>query len=268
MRAMRAFSWQRVDGRAYRAATGRRLPSGSYVAEVLDQHAHAWCGWCHIVAVVQAVEDRAHVRHPTRPRVALDLQLVLDHFADDEMGDGWNPCHGGYPERVAECLRVGTCPLRRRDAPLVGYPRVANRTPVGNAPFAVRGAEFVTSDAVKEHLMRDGPVVLLINATTLKRVDRATGVVTDAELREPNHAVVVVGWTANAQWIVRNSWGRHRVPRDVPSSLDCVTYGRNACEVEWEYWSGDPRNPGYVYLPMSTPALQSPLTPWLVVHVE
>ena len=59
--------------------------------------------------------------------------------------------------------------------------------------------------AVRALLLRDGPVVLEVNARTLKSVD-ARGRVQDLTPRPSNHAVCVVGWEGDC-WIVRNSWG-------------------------------------------------------------
>ena len=30
----------------------------------------------------------------------------------------------------------------------------------------------------------------------------------ETQVNEINHAVLVVGWTANGDWIIKNSWGK------------------------------------------------------------
>ena len=258
------FSWRAYDPRADPRARG--LARGSYATDMFDQHSVGWCGCCYIVAVVQTIEDRGHVRLGARHRV--DMQTVLDHFHANHAGDGdaWNACHGGHPAHVIECLASGACPLRSDSASTWrGHPARTSRTPLSDAPFRVVGVRRVPSSAVAAEILAHGPVVLEICAATLKSVD-AAGVVTDLSYCSANHAVAVVGWTTRNGvlcWIVRNSWGRARVPAAIPDDLACVSETLNACDVVWEYWVGDPRDPGFCYLPASHPALHLS-HPWIV----
>jgi hypothetical protein len=256
------FSWRAYDPRADPWARG--LARGSYATESFDQHSVGWCGCCYIVAVVQAIEDRGHVTLGVRHRV--DMQTVLDHFHATGDDGTWNACHGGYPAHVVECLASGACPLRSASAPWRGHPVRTSRTPLGDAPFRVVRARRVPSSAIAAEILAHGPVVLEICAQTLKSVDGA-GVVADPTYCPANHAVAVVGWTTRNGvlcWIVRNSWGRNRVPAAIPDDLACVSETQNACDVAWEYWVGDPRAPGFCYLPVSHPALHLSHSPWIV----
>jgi hypothetical protein len=248
-----------------------RLPPGSYATDIFDQHALSWCGCCYLVAVVQAVEDRGHILLGGE-RHRIDMQTVLDHMREDELGPTWNACHGGYPEHVVACMASGQCPLRtsvcRR---WVGHAMPTHRTPLSDAPYHVMGHdELVCAADVARELVAHGPVVLDVCAQTLKAVD-AQGRVTDMEERTLNHAVSVIGWKHVGGvlcWIVRNSWGKHRVPAALPDDLGCVTLHGNACEVQWEYWVGDPKDPGFVYLPVAHPGLHGTHpSPWLAPRV-
>lgn len=194
---------------------------------------------------------------------------------------------------VFECLRDGgCCPLRvlgptdgEEVCPfLAGHPRppsassssLSSSLPTSRpAPFRVAGASRVPEESVRGHLLAGGPVVLEVNAQTLKSVDGDTGVVRDLTPRQPNHAVCVVGWTARGGkdcWIVRNSWGTRRVPVDIPEDPEaCVSQDGNRCSVQWEHWAGDPSDPGFCYLPCEyAPLSPSPLSlsPWVVAEVE
>lgn len=269
-----SFSW-----RAVRRSDRAGVPPGNYAADAIDQHTPHWCGCCYLVAAAQCVEDRARIAlarcggrtAPTR----LVLQTLLDHFVEWSAGPGWSACHGGFPLHVLQCLADGTCPMLVEEetqcAAWWGFPRVLRRCPAPTARYRVTNARRVAPHTVRDALVREGPVVLEVNATTLKSVD-ARGVVTDLTPRLPNHAVCVVGWRRVGRcdcWVVRNSWGATHVPRDLPTDLEtCVGPNRNECVVEWEPWRGDPHDPGFLLLPQSFPPLQSTTpSPWIAATV-
>ena len=271
---MRRKRWSLSDEFSWRAARRHpRVPDGEYACDAFDQHSVGWCGCCYIVAVVQAIEDRGHIARPRRARHKVDMQTVVDHFNTLVAArDGWNACHGGYPEHVVECLASGVCPLlTTRCRRWLGHPARTHRTPLNTAPFRVTGVRRVPTSKVMHEIHARGPVVLEIAAEALKALD-VEGVVTDATLRESNHAVAVVGWTRRRGercWIVRNSWGTHRVPKAIPDDVHCVDEDGNRCDnVRWEYWSGDPELPGFCYIPMSHPMFHhADTTPWIVPSV-
>lgn len=268
------FSWQRMHGHP-------RVMDGSYASDVIDQHAVNWCGACYLVAAAQMVQDRAHIvlSHETGglcdpPRIS--LQVLMDHFKDRDAEPGWNVCHGGNPVHVLHCLEDKTCPMVLEEGTpnlWLGFARVIAQCPYPTANFfRVRNPQRIPPDDVKTQLWEHGPVVLEICAQTLKSVDR-DGVVRDLTPREPNHAVCVVGIrrTSDATlcWVVRNSWGTQRVPRNLPADYEnCVFPGQNRCRVDWDEWHGDPHNPGFCYLPTSFLPLysQSP-SPWIVCDI-
>lgn len=257
------FSWRGVRGHP-------DVPNGSYAGTMFDQHSVGWCGCCYIVAVVQTVEDRGHIVSGERHNV--DMQTVVDHFNTSAASEDtpWNACHGGYPTQVVECLVRGVCPLvTTQRKPWKGHPSRTHETPLSTAPFRVTDVQRIPTHGVMEEIYRRGPVVLEVDGQTLKSVD-GEGIVTSRSPNIPNHAVSVIGWKNTARagpcWIVRNSWGQHRVPKAIPDDVLCVNEEGNRCEIEWEYWVGDPNAPGFCYLPMSLPIFQQS-DPWIVPTV-
>ena len=251
-----SFSWRDLTGRL----------NDSAVADPVDQHSMSWCGFCYVVAVIQCIEDRGNIlRRPSR-RTQIDVQSIVDQFSNVY---NRNACHGGKPTDLLDCLAQKRCILHRASSTRwMGHPRRLpyHSSPLpSNVPYAVTGYERPsTVQEVKRHIRREGPVVLMIHAANLKTVD-ARGVATDLTPRPINHSVSVIGWTHDDCWIVRNSWGRTKVPKSVPVDMSCVSFQSNDCEVEWEPWVGDPRNPGFLYLPMRLASLHPPNpSPWIV----
>jgi C1A family cysteine protease len=52
-------------------------------------------------------------------------------------------------------------------------------------------------------------VAAMINAGDLSSYVESDGTFTDCKRFELNHAITIVGKTENAEWIVRNSWGKN-----------------------------------------------------------
>lgn len=271
------YDWRRVSSVVHERLVGIRLPDGNYVSDVVDQHARAWCGCCYVVAAAQMIEDRrriaycrCHGRSPYKQYI--DIQVLLDHFEED-YGDDWNVCHGGFPLDVVECIVDGRCPLVWRAHAMhewLGHAR-ASKYCDAPSPFAsqLEVVQFgrIPPAEVEQEIIRSGPVVLEVSAEVLKGCD-ARGVVTDLRPREPDHAVTVVGWK-NGNWIVRNSWGKERVPEAVPTDIHCVKKGKNDCQVTFVRWRGDPQNSGFVLLPMGyAPLHSSDPSPWVVARVS
>ena len=291
----RVFTWRHAS-----PVPGVLAP-GRYADDVMDQHASSWCGACYLVSAATMVRDRAHIAlaraHAAHARSVrpprLSLQTLLDHFRlggqEEDEGDhddsvpGWTACHGGFPMEVLACMRDGACPMvweARGDAMPYewwGFPRLLRRCPATNVTgFSVTDPRRIPPARVKAELVEGGTLVLEVSAQTLKALD-ARGVATDLAPRDADHAVCVVGWDVvsgeedeeEEVWIVRNSWGTERVPREVPEDADaCVARGRNACRVQWDAYRGDPRDPGFVLLPMSYVPLHAEApSPWVAATV-
>lgn len=271
---MRDFTWRALTSTPYKRATGDELPSGGYASAAIDQHAKSWCGCCYIVAVAQMIEDRVRIARSKKygrsvVQDGLSIQSLMDHF--DERLEGWSACHGGFPLHVLECIASNACPMvwtPKRESTWLGFSRNLRYCLAPN-PWngpKVHTPRRVHVSEVERIILHEGPIVLEVNGDTLKTVDKR-GVVTDLTPRPPNHAVCVVGWKGN-HWIVRNSWGTRRVPVSIPKELSCVGPDRNECTVEWQEWSGDPRDPGFLFLPKSFPPLHDRANPpWVKVDV-
>ena len=262
------FSWLDAPATA-------RHQKGKYAGDIFNQHEISWCGCCYLVAAVQCVEDRAQVAYgrPT-PRIVIDMQAMLDHFQEHDEYPGWNACHGGFPLHVLSCMAGKQCPILLQKSVRtgwVGHPQRTTHCRVTlSSPLELTCVTRLPPSSVHADIRENGSIVLEISAETLKACDHR-GVATDMTPRESNHAVCVVGWKTIdgvSCWIVRNSWGRTRVPQAVPSDLTCVSREGNECDVCWEHWTGDPQNPGFVYLPTSYLPLHSIRpSPWISVKV-
>lgn len=256
----RQFSWRRS-----RDARFAGYPSYTYAADAFDQHAASWCGCCYLVAAVQVVEDRGHLfmsrgSKYALPRHVLSLQSVMDHFQvwnDD--ASGWNVCHGGSALRVLACMKGGACPLTGRTTTWHGFARTRRVSDAADAPFRVRHVRVVEgTEAAQRELFANGPLLLEMSAQTAKAID-GRGVVTDPTPRPVNHAVSVVGWErvdGVLHWVVRNSWGKERAPKTLPTDyIDCVAVDRNRCQNHWEAWRGMPNDPGFFLVRADHPSL-------------
>lgn len=200
----------------------------------------------------------------------LSIQVLMDHFKEDLQG--WSACHGGFPLHVLECMASHTCPMiwaPKRESTWLGFSQILDYCLAAD-PWdgpEVHSPQRIDVSKVKHSILHEGPIVLEVNGDTLKSID-ARGVVTDLTPRAPNHAVCVVGWK-NEFWIIRNSWGKRRVPTNIPADLNCVGPNRNECTVEWQKWSGDPQDPGFVLLPKSFPPLHNKNSPpWVTCDLR
>jgi hypothetical protein len=283
----KSFSWR--SGRdAYRTGVPLKR-DGLYALDAIDQHAASWCGCCYIVSTVQAIDDRIFIQIARGPtgvdvtragrKLSISLQSVMDHFQEwnDSSELGWNVCHGGSVTHVLQCIMEGRCPLHKKrkgehneGSDLIGYSRRRENCDTPNTGFSVLSYRRILNEEVKKDIVDRGPVILEMSAQTAKSVDRK-GVVKDNSLKQPNHSVSVVGWErvqGEEFWVVRNSWGKNRAPRNIPTDyMFCVGVGRNTCVNHWEAWKGIPSDPGFFLLPVSHPSLYADISPWISVEI-
>lgn len=262
-----SFSW-RNKGDARKS--GR--PSRVYACDAINQHEMSWCGVCYIVSALQVIQDRAYIINPNK-HIAVSLQSVINQFQVWNAHDSWNICLGGSVSRVVQCFQEKTCPLVVEDKPrFIGFAKRTTRCDVSNAPFVVSDTYRIPTEKVKAEIFSSGPVVLEISHITCKSTDDK-GIARDDHTHPLDHCVSVVGWTVTTEgieyWIVRNSWGKERVPKTLPENLStCVSVDFNLCKTEWEKWKSLPSDPGFFLLPTNHPALYSFPYPWIVVRVD
>ena len=255
------FTWQKVDSNKYNMLTGVSISPGCYTSIPIDQHKSSWCGCCYMVATMQMIQDRAHVKigklNNTRmiPWIILDLQSMLDHYNlyKAPYTVGWNACKGGLPLHLLDAIETKKCPLIfSKHNEWVGHPKEIQSIKTTNIKISVRNSKrIIPTSAVEKTILDNGPVVLSISGELLKNIDK-DGFVDTTTVMKANHAVSVVGWlykNDKKYWIARNSWGEKQVPVSFPPDLSCVTTTENNCNVKMEKWVGDPQNPGFVYIP-------------------
>lgn len=275
------FSWQKVDAHVYNTMTGTLIAPGNYASLPFNQHQNGWCGACYLVSVVQMIQDRVHVALGKRdqsvqvyPWVKIDIQKVLNGYQRYKAPHtrSWNACQGGIPLSVMNAIAEDKIPLQFENSAWLGYP---NESSSGPSDLKIRVKDTTrilpTSD-VESRILRNGPVVLNINAQLLKTADEYGIVRNVDEAKVSNHAVTVIGWETRNEiecWILRNSWGDTDVPKSLPSDIDCVKNGENTCRVELEKWNNDPHNPGYILLPKTyAPLHDDNNSPWFEASVE
>jgi len=280
---MPGFSWRALDRAT--AATAR-LPAGRYALDVVNQHKDGWCGACYLVAAAQCVDDRGYIASCRRAaaqrsgrcsRQRLSLQAVMDHFQqywrlkdDDPL---WNSCHGGWSSEVFQCFVDKQCPLvwERGSSSLFewwGFARGTTRCAVSTVSYEVVSHGPVSPREVPHRLATEGPLVLEIAAEVCLSADER-GVCRDLTPRGANHAVCVVGWEevqgVGTCWVCRNSWGKSRVPDNLPKNYrSCVGVGFNECDEPTQPWKGMPSDPGFFLLPFSyAPLSRENPSPWM-----
>ena len=258
---MFAFSWRDT-------LASHPLPQGQYAGDVVDQHEIGWCGWCYLVAAVQMVEDRLRISHSAAtgrsPHGRISTRALIDTFREKDQDSSWSICQGGSSIHVLECMQDGNC------TPRWILRNGEDGEDVMDVAVSVSGSGRLMEAHVRSELYKYGPVILEVNATTLKSASREDGKVTDLTYREPNHAVCVVGWEGDS-WIVRNSWGTHGlVPKSIPSDYrgcSSPVRGENTCIATMETWHSMPSDSGFVLLPMSFAPLHDMDSPWIHAHV-
>lgn len=272
-----SFTWRKVKAGEVKDSFGVDVPPGSYASDVVDQHENAWCGCCYMVCAAQMLEDRARILNAKRFRMTrandkVDLQSLLDHFREVRVAPSWNSCLGGFPEHVLECVKSGSCILlwTKGKIEIVGYPRsvhqIEDTSSVMWNKFRISDTMRVPERFVKTEILNRGPLVLEISADTILSADE-DGVVKDLSSKNIDHAVTVVGWEGD-KWIVRNSWGTKGLfPGNSPDDESCVGRGYNYCNAEKREWRSDPRDPGFVLLPMEAKSLHKKKSPFLSCEV-
>jgi len=160
--------------------------------------------YCWAFAVIEAFECNWRIRNKGNPILA--VQPIIDH----------TKVNGGAPTSLAmkDLLLRGTAPLVKY--PYVGKPTPGKKTPTNYRAVAyghvARGPGLPSTDALKEALLRHGPLVVGIYASSdsFKRYKSGLYAAFDkpkAGEQSINHAVLIVGWDDKlGAWKIKNSW--------------------------------------------------------------
>ena len=149
------------------------------------------------------IQDRAHVRigkkitdkHMT-PWIRIDMQEMLNSYQRYKGPHtlGWNACQGGLPLSVLHAIQEGGCPLVFSESEWLGYPNP--EAPPKEANLNIRLSEstrIVPTSMVQNEILANGSVVLCVNASILKDVDKHGVAANVSTPKVANHAVCVVG---------------------------------------------------------------------------
>ena len=276
------FTWKLVDSHTYEILTGTKISSGSYTSIPINQHKSSWCGCCYMVATMQMIQDRVHVKLGKQntdsrmfPWVIFDLQSMLDHYQAYKapFTHGWNACKGGLPLHLLNAIESKDCPLifQEKDPKWLGHPQILKHARETNMKISIKNSKRIIPTAdVGKRILENGPVILSISGKLLKEIDE-NGFVTSKKILKPDHAVSVIGWIYKngvKHWIARNSWGGKEVPESIPKDMSCVTTTENTCKIKMESWVGDPQQPGFVYIPATYELLNDEQdSPWFEADI-
>lgn len=279
------WSWQSIspkDANLWEAKFGMKIAPGIYTSRIFNQHMSKWCGCCYMVSVLQCIQDKMNIAlgiespdTTAQPYIELNYQIALDAYNSHRQKKypDWNACKGGNPVAVIECIRDGIVPLVVTSSDgfaWFGHPNDY----IGHASdLQVSGARIAVENKlnhIQSQIFKFGPLVLGINSNCMNDagISRRNGLIDTSVSGKRNHAVVVVGWKevdGQGCWVVRNTWGTSTAPSRLPNELNCVTKGRNVCQIETINWYGDPHNHGYVYVPFNYQSIQGTPSPWYFV---
>tara|TARA_B100000214_G_scaffold374140_1_gene356111 strand:+ start:1393 stop:2259 length:867 start_codon:yes stop_codon:yes gene_type:complete len=277
------FTWQKIENYKYKLYTGVNISSGCYTSFPINQHKSSWCGCCYMVSTLQMIQDRVHVQLGKRnsdirifPWVIFDLQSMLDHYQAYKapFTRGWNACKGGLPLHLLNAIETNKCPLifQKKSSEWLGHPQDIQTILKSDIKVKIKNSKrIIDVNDVEQKIIENGPVVLSISGPLLKNVDKYGFVIADNVLKA-DHAVSVVGWiyhNGKKYWVARNSWGEKEVPSSLPEDMSCVSLTGNTCKIKMEPWVGDPKNPGYVYIPSDYSLLNDIHdSPWFETEVE
>ena len=277
------WNWKNIteaDASLYEGVFSKSLQPGNYASNVINQHRSNWCGCCYLIAVLQMIQDRVHVtlgidnkiENEMVPVIEFDAQLALnayDKYNRERVGGTWNACRGGDPLKVIKAIMNEAVPLVVTGSDgysWVGYPEIGETSTKVNNNIKIDGAYQLeaTNHEIQGRIMQFGSVVLGIDSACMLQSKLKNGVIDVSIHGKRNHAVSVIGWiekNGENHWIIRNSWGMERAPKDFPD-INCVLANSNNCDIKWDTWIGSTNDPGYIYVPFSYAGLKDEPSPW------
>ena len=278
--AMREFSWTNVTSEqsAWFDLTYRRqVPPGIYASAPINQHLHAWCGVCWLVACVQAVQDKLNIREAPAESQLLDHRAFvfdMQAAADDaahlfakgvhrrETGVGmlvgpvrqWTACMGGDPKMALDALKDGSLRLAAARLGTETWQSRSDATKAGrvegdNVVRAVRVIRPTPHDL--KHELLEGPVVVCTRSAPLWSLDELGR--TPSGTGERDHVMVIVGWTRIGDvecWVTRNSWGSSETTTVHSKPSDVRGCAGGLCKNDKIEWKSSGGLYGYVYIPV------------------
>lgn len=160
------------------------------------------CGSCWAFSTTGALESNVAVAKGT-----------LYNFAEQQLVDCCGTkgfqcqgCNGAWPEWAFNYINSTGIVLQTE------YPYTAVQSSCKNIPTAKKFLNsakpwtmLTDSDSVKESLAKTGPVSICVDASNWSMYK--SGVFSNCGKTNLNHAVTLVGYTADSVWLVRNSWG-------------------------------------------------------------
>lgn len=278
--AAERFTWADVtvaDAQWFEQHEERQVPPGNYASAPMNQHVHAWCGACWLVACVQVVQDKLNIREaPLEPAqrdhraFVFDMQAAADDaarlFSAEVQGRErsvgllvarprqWTACMGGDPAMALEALRAGRLQLAAQRRGHVAWQSRSDAARAGRVPgdAVVRGVRTVepTVEAIQRELLA-GPIVVCTRSDPLWHLDDAGR--TPVGSGERDHVMALIGWDVvegERCWIARNSWGNaprslvHARPEDVRGCAGGL------CASDRTEWQSRGPAPGFVFIPM------------------
>lgn len=208
----------------------RNVTGVNYLTWTRNQHAPTYCGSCWAHASTSAIADRFNIANKAQwPRPSLSVQSVLncqaggDCFGGEsgdlhafmfENGVPHDTCRSYQSKNGADFMPHCAAQQKCMDCkgPVTSENSVANCKAVDEYHnyYLSDFGQVVGIENMKTEIMKRGPIVCGIDATSLLDVYDGGVFYQHKPNWQLNHEVSVVGWgeeDAEKYWIVRNSWG-------------------------------------------------------------
>jgi cathepsin L len=141
--------------------------------------------------------------------VAINTQ-VLNNFSEQQLVDCCGPkgyeclgCNGAWPEWAMNYINNEGIALQSQYT-YKGVQNSCQAVPTKKYLNSVRPWKMIDLSSLKEGVAT-APVSICVDASNWSLYK--SGVFSNCGTTNLNHAVVLVGYNANDEWIVRNSWG-------------------------------------------------------------
>lgn len=198
-----------------RLQRGERLPESwswkekGVLSPVYEQ---GGCASCYVFATTDALEAQFRIKNPGKYKdIHLSVQATLNCI---DFG-----CEGGFLETPLHHFVTTGVPLAT-EVPYKGTTKKGSFCPESYEntfhlkPYIACYSSVYTSDEdLKLILWKRGPVAVSFNTVTKPKDNNAykffRGGIWEEDCTSDSvtHAILLVGWTAQNEWILKNSWG-------------------------------------------------------------